>query len=114
MSINIHLEKQMLQEGKMAIVDIRTEGEWYETGVLRDATCLTFFDERGSYDLDAFLKGLDKLGGKEQEIGLICRTGSRTAQVANFLHAQGYNVKNLVGGVMRLMQEGYEFIPYKK
>lgn len=114
MSIDIYPDKQMLEDGKMVIVDIRTEDEWCETGILSNCTCLTFFDERGSYDIDIFLKGLDTLGGKEQEIGFICRTGSRTAQVANFLHAQGYNVKSLSGGIMKLMREGYELVPFKK
>ena len=55
---------------------------------------------------------MDELGGKDVEIGLICRTGARTAQVAGFMEQQGYNVKNLVGGVMKLTREGYELVPY--
>lgn len=114
MSINVYPDAQMLQDEKMIIVDIRTEGEWYQTGIVENSKCITFFDERGSYDIEGFLKSMDELGGKEQEIGLICRTGARTSQVANLLHSKGYKVKNLVGGVMKLMQEGYELTPYKK
>ncbi len=114
MSINVRPDAQMLEDGKMVIVDIRTKDEWLQTGVVKNAKCITFFDERGSYNVEEFLKQIDALGGKEQEIGLICRTGSRTSQVANFMKSEGYNVKNLVGGVIGLMQQGYQLVPYKE
>jgi len=97
----------------MVVVDIRTEPEWKETGIVEGAHCVTFFDQFGQYNAEAFFKKMDELGGKEVEIGLICRTGSRTHQVAVFMKQHGYNVKNLTGGVMQLMQEGYDLVPYK-
>jgi rhodanese-related sulfurtransferase len=114
MSIHIHVDAEVLEDKEMVIVDIRTEGEWHETGIVDGCECITFFNDFGQYDAESFLKQLEALGGKEQKIGLICRTGARTSQVANFLHSQGYNVRNLVGGVMKLIQEGYELVPYKK
>lgn len=114
MSIDVRPDAQMLENTKMVIVDIRTRGEWLQTGVVKNSKCITFFDERGSYNVEEFLKQIDALGGKEQEIGLICRTGSRTSQVANFMKNEGYNVKNLVGGVMGLMQQGYQLVPYQE
>lgn len=113
MSINIYPDKEMLEDGKMVVVDIRTEPEWQQTGIVPGSKCVTFFEISGNYDAEAFLKTMDELGGKEQEIGLICRTGSRTSQVANFMHQEGYNVKNLAGGVMKLMSEGYQFAHYE-
>lgn len=112
-NINVYPDKEMLENSEMVIVDIRTEMEWKQTGVVPGSKTVTFFEMDGSYDAEGFLKKMDELGGKEQEIGLICRTGSRTAQVANFMKQQGYNVKNLAGGVMKLMSEGYELVPYK-
>lgn len=112
-NINVYPDKEMLENSDMVIVDIRTEMEWKQTGVVPGCKTVTFFQMDGSYDAEGFLKTMDELGGKEQEIGLICRTGSRTAQVANFMKQQGYNVKNLAGGVMKLMSEGYELAPYK-
>ena len=35
------------------------------------------------------------------------------SQVANFMDQQGYKVKNLAGGVMKLRSEGYRLTPYK-
>ncbi len=113
MSINVTPNKEMLENSEMVIVDIRTEGEWMQTGVVPGCKTIMFFDERGGYDAEGFLKAIDALGGKEVEIGLICRTGARTSQVASFMKQQGYNVKNLVGGVMKLMSEGYQLVPYK-
>jgi rhodanese-related sulfurtransferase len=113
MSINVTPDKELLENSDMVIVDIRTQGEWMQTGVVPGCKTITFFDERGGYDAEGFLKQMDELGGKDVEIGLICRTGARTAQVANFMAQQGYNVKNLVGGVMKLMGEGYQLEPYK-
>jgi rhodanese-related sulfurtransferase len=111
--MNVYPDKEMLENSDMKIVDIRTRGEWEQTGIVPGCTTVTFFDEMGSYDAEGFLKAMDALGGKDVEIGLICRTGSRTAQIASFMAQQGYNVKNLAGGVMKLMSEGYELEPYK-
>jgi rhodanese-related sulfurtransferase len=33
--------------------------------------------------------------------------------VTSFLEQQGYNVKNLAGGIMKLMGEGYTLDDYK-
>ena len=113
MSIDIYPDKEMLENTDMVIVDIRTEMEWQQTGIVKGAKCITFFDMMGNYDVEKFLGEIDKLGGKDVEIGLICRTGSRTSQVASFMHQNGYNVKNLAGGIMKLMSEGYQPEPYK-
>lgn len=112
--MNVTPDKEMLENSDMIVVDIRTEMEWYQTGIVPGSKTITFFDQMGNYDAEAFLKAMDELGGKDVEIGLICRTGSRTSQVANFMKQQGYNVKNLVGGVMKLASEGYELEPYKE
>ena len=110
--MNIYPDKEILENSDMVVVDIRTKGEWEQTGIVPGCHTVTFFDESGSYDAESFLKAMDALGGKETEIGLICRTGARTAQIAGFMAQQGYNVKNLAGGVMKLMGEGYELDAY--
>jgi rhodanese-related sulfurtransferase len=97
------------------IIDIRTEGEWYQTGILQGCHTLTFFDEMGRYDVDSFLKQLHKIIGedKKRKFLLICRTGSRTGQIANYLSQIGYNSINLAGGIYYVMRENsYEIVPY--
>lgn len=110
--MDVYPDKDMLENSDMKIVDIRTPMEWQQTGIVPGSSTVTFFDQMGNYDAESFLKTMDDLGGKDVEIGLICRTGARTSQVAGFMSQQGYNVKNLAGGVMKLMGEGYQLATY--
>jgi rhodanese-related sulfurtransferase len=114
MKLNVFPTQEMLQDPSMVIVDIRTEPEWRETGIVKGSHCITFFDADGSYDAKKFLEAMDALGGKNQHIGLICRTGNRTHQVAMFMHQQGYKVQNLDGGITKLIAEGYRPVGYRK
>ncbi len=102
----------MLEERKMKIIDIRTEMEWRQTGIVPGSACITFFDDFGNYDVDKFLAEYAKIADKDELVGLICRTGSRTRMVTNFLRQNGYNAVNLDGGVFHLNSIGYELVPY--
>ena len=95
------------------IVDIRTKPEWQETGVIKDSILITFFDEQGRYDVQAFMNELNKHVTKDKEFALICRTGNRTSMVSEFLSKQGYKVINLQGGIKRLISQGYAPSAYK-
>ncbi|WP_458699516.1 rhodanese-like domain-containing protein [Sulfurospirillum sp. 1307] len=95
------------------IIDIRTKPEWLQTGIVKGAIPITFFDERGNYDVPKFLKLLNKYVDKNEEFALICRTGNRTTAVSDFLGKMGYKVINLKGGVVSLMKQGYKLTPYK-
>lgn len=114
MKLNIVPDKALLEESDMIVVDIRTEPEWRQTGIVPGSKCITFFDAYGNYDAAGFLQQIDDLGGREAHIGLICRTATRTHQVAMFMHQQGYKVQNLLGGIMKLMDEGYALVPYER
>jgi len=94
------------------IIDIRTMPEWKETGIVKNAIPLTFFDEQGRYDAEAFIKALDNYVTKDKEFALICRTGNRTSAVSELLSKQGYKVVNLKGGMKSLMSKGYTPEPY--
>lgn len=104
---------ELVQSG-IKIIDIRTEPEWIETGIVENSIPLTFFDARGNYDAQKFLDTIGKYVKKGEEFALICRTGSRTTVVSEFLGKQGYDVINLKGGVMSLMRQGYKLAPYTK
>ena len=95
------------------IVDIRTKPEWQETGVIKDSILITFFDEQGRYDVQAFMNELNKHVTKDKEFALICRTGNRTSMVSEFLSKQGYKVINLQGGIKRMISQGYAPSAYK-
>jgi rhodanese-related sulfurtransferase len=98
----------------ITIIDIRTEGEWIQTGIVKNSIPITFFDERGNYDAQKFLDDISKHVKKGEQFALICRTGNRTTAVSDFLGRQGYDVVNLKGGVVSLGRQGYKLVPYKK
>ena len=104
---------EFVNSTKMKIIDIRTPEEWRETGIVKGAYTLTFFNKNGDYDIYSFLNSLNKIVKKDEKFALICRTGSRTKMVSNFLgNKLNYHVVNLKGGLMKLLQEGYKTQPY--
>lgn len=103
-----------LLKNKTPIVDIRTPDEWRETGLLKGAFPIMFFDERGAYNVDTFLKELNAKVDTKKPFALICRTGSRTKMVAQFLSEQmHYKVINLAGGMMYAQGKNLPITPYK-
>jgi len=97
------------------VIDIRTPAEWRETGIVKGSYEIMFFDEQGNYDVPKFLKALDKVVKKDEQFALICRVGSRTGMVSEFLSKDmGYKVINLKGGIMKLISEGYRPVRYMK
>ena len=115
---HIEATPKFIKETKLKIIDIRTTGEWIETGIIKDSYTVTFFDERGNYDIEAFLNKLNNIVKKDEKFALICRTGSRTGMIANFLGEKlDYKVVNLKGGLMKLLREGFtaeHYSPSKK
>ncbi|HIP45918.1 MAG TPA: rhodanese-like domain-containing protein [Sulfurospirillum arcachonense] len=104
---------ELVQSG-ITIIDIRTEPEWVQTGIIKDSIPITFFDARGNYDAEKFLDTISKYVNKGEEFALICRTGNRTTAVSDFLGKQGYDVINLKGGVVSLEKQGFKLVPYTK
>ena len=97
------------------IIDIRTPAEWRETGIIQGAHTIMFFDEKGKFNVEDFLAKLNKLVKKDEQFALICRVGSRTGMVSEFLSEKlNYKVINLKGGIMKMIHEGYKTAPYKQ
>ena len=100
---------EFVNNPQMKIIDIRTEGEWVQMGVIRNSILLTFFDERGGVDIDKFLEELNSIVDKDEQFAIICNTGSRTKLISNFLGKKlDYKVVNLTGGMMKLFKDGFE------
>ncbi len=99
----------------MPIVDIRTPPEWKETGIVKDSITIMFFNEQGGYDVNAFLKELNRKVNTKKPFALICRTGSRTQIVSDFLSKQlKYNVTNFKGGIYYMKKNNIPTVTYKK
>lgn len=111
---NQYLTKEFLNK-HIPIVDVRTPGEWRETGILKGAIPIMFFDQRGNYDARKFLTELNKKVDTSKPFALICHTGSRTSMIAPWLSQEfGYKVINLQGG-MEYATKGLHIktVPYR-
>ena len=95
--------KLLLAEG-VPIYDIRRPEEWRQTGVVEGSQRLTFVDVNGRLLAD-FLPRFTAAVGKNDQVILICRTGSRTAALAKYLAEDlGYTrIYNVQDGITRWM-----------
>ena len=110
---NEYLTQKFL-DSKIPTVDIRTVGEWKETGILKGSIPIEFFTEQGQYDVAKFLAQLNAKVDTTKPFALICRTGSRTKMVATFLSdTYNYKVTNVTGGIM-IHQMDYKKLPFIK
>lgn len=99
-SLSNEYPSQALLNKHIPIVDIRTQGEWRETGILKGAIPITFFKADGSYNVREFLQKLHEKVDTKKPFALICRTAHRSTIVSNFLaNKLGYDVINLKGGM---------------
>jgi len=105
---------QKLVDSKIPIVDIRTPGEWKETGIVKNSIPIMFFNEQGGYDVNAFLTELNAKVDTTKQFALICRTGSRTFVISDFLSKQlHYNVVNVKDGIIFAAQRNIQLMPVK-
>ena len=104
---------QSLIDAGVPIIDVRTAGEWKQTGIIPNSHLLTFFDEQGKYDVQTWLGALQNIAQPDQPMALICATGGRTKAIAHFLSTQlGYQqVYNVSEGIYAWIKEGREVIP---
>ncbi len=110
--MNFPISKNVVNSG-IKIIDIRTKPEWRETGIIKGSKTITFFDEKGGYDVPKFIKALNSFVKPGEKFALVCRTGHRSRIVAKFLGDNGYNVIDLLGGVQALARDNYKFVKYE-
>lgn len=96
------------------VIDIRTESEWRETGIVPQSHLITFYKEDQSYNEKEFLEALGAVVKKDDTFVILCRSGNRSMKVTHFLFAQGYShVINLSGGIKEAMNNGVSTVPYQ-
>jgi rhodanese-related sulfurtransferase len=70
---------------------------------------LTFFDEKGKFDEQSFIRSLESIVTKDEEFALVCHMGARTKFSGNILSQKyGYKVISLKGSMDKLIKEDYE------
>jgi len=112
---NSYITQEIL-DSNLPIVDIRTQPEWKETGLLKGAIPIMFFNQQGKYNINAFLKELNAKVDTTKPFAIICHTGNRTSMIAPWMSQElGYKVTNLQGG-MDYATKGLKMktYPYKK
>lgn len=97
--------KDLLRQG-VPLVDLRTPGEWQQTGVVEGSRMIMLYDERGRADADQWLAQVEKSADPGRPVVLICRTGNRTSRAAQLLAQKYpsrriYNVREGITGWMR-------------
>jgi rhodanese-related sulfurtransferase len=85
------------REAGQVVLDVRTPGEYEEAhvpGVL-------------FIPMDELVERIDEVP-TDGPVPVICATGSRSHQVAEYLRNQGIDAMNVVGGTMAWMNAGFE------
>ncbi len=102
-----------LQASGVPLIDVRTEGEWRDTGIVPGSRLLTFFNERGQANPGAWLERARAIATPDKPVAVICRSGNRTQAVSRFLSEQaGYRtVYNVKQGINQWLREGRATAP---
>ena len=114
-------ELKALREQGVVLVDVRREDEWQRSGTIEGSHLLTFFDKRGQYDIEQWLKDLDAIAPDGAPFVLICEVGGRTGNISRLLEripqygAQGdraSRVHNLTKGIRHWIANDEPVVPY--
>lgn len=106
-------ELARLSASGVVVIDIRTEPEWKDSGVIAGSKLMTFFDEKGRSDPPAWLEKVKSVAKPDQPVILICRSGNRTRAATQLLSQQaGYKtVYNVSGGMNAWFKDGHATVP---
>ena len=76
---------KMLLRNSVPLIDIRTEGEWRETGIINNSYLLTFFDNEGNYDFKKWMIEVGEIADENGPVIIMCRSGRRSRIVSNMI-----------------------------
>jgi len=94
-------EFEKLQKEGLPVIDIRTEGEWKETGIIEGSHKITFFSEKGQALLaDWFFEVGHLVKDKKTPFIIYCAHASRSKSLGEGLIGMGFEtVYELKGGI---------------
>ncbi len=106
--------QELLDKG-VALIDIRREEEWKQTGVIKGSKPITFFDRTGRINPN-FVPEFTAVTDPEKPVMLICRTGNRTVVASKAIAQQlGYkNVLNVTHGITGWLSEKRPVVKYQR
>ena len=99
----------LMKQG-VPLIDIRTNSEWQNTGIIKNSKLLTFFDQDGKSNVKSWMNKLSEVAKKDQPIIVICRSGRRSGIVSDMLvNEENYSeVYNANSGIMAWINSGLE------
>ncbi len=97
-----------LLEKETAIIDIRREEEWKETGIIYGSYLLTLFNEnKEMINPEEWVKKVGRLVPIDKSVILLCRLGNRTIPACQLLADAGYSkIYNVTAGITAWIAEG--------
>lgn len=106
---------QSLQAEGVVIIDVRRPDEWKNTGIIEGSHGITFFDEKGRYDVNAWLAEISELVSPDEPFVLICARGVRSSKIAGLLDKRlGYSaVHNVTEGILDWIKQGKPVVAWK-
>lgn len=87
------LFKKLESDDELILIDVRTPGEWQQTGVIPNSVLISSHEVQNHVD-----KGLNLDQGKP--VIVVCRSGMRSRRVTMNLIKQGIDAYNLSGGII--------------
>lgn len=88
---------RLAQAGDVILLDVRTPGEWSETGIAPDARTINVMTDEQAFVEDV-LAAVD--GDRDRPIAAICRSGNRSRVAQSILEQAGFSsVANVAGGM---------------
>jgi rhodanese-related sulfurtransferase len=84
------------KNGDAAIVDVREPGEYVEAHIPGVQLI----------PMGSVIEQIDDIP-RDRTVHVVCAVGGRSAQVADYLDAQGYDVRNVAGGTNAWIRAGH-------
>jgi rhodanese-related sulfurtransferase len=99
----------------VTVIDVRTPGEWKQTGIVEGSIPIMFFDEKHKPHVQEWMQQASNYIEPDSQVAIICRTGNRSKTVGNFLIKQhGYqNVYNVTDGIKGWIAKGNKTVEAK-
>ncbi|CAM4164359.1 rhodanese-like domain-containing protein [Campylobacter armoricus] len=101
---NIDINADVLENYQ--VIDVRKPSEWSQTGTIKNAIKISFYNEDGSVN-ENFVEEVKKISS-DKPIAIVCRSGARSAKASALLDQNGIEVTNLKGGMNALLSQGYK------
>ena len=99
----------------VTVIDVRTPGEWKQTGIVEGSIPIMFFNEKRKPLIQQWMQESSKYIQPESQVALICRSGNRSRIIGNYLVKQhGYqNVYNVSKGIKSWIAKGNKTVEVK-